>query len=261
MSLNLNFSKSPDYSLTSRLTDEVISIYGINLKFVKITREGRETTFGDFSHLSADNESVYDIYGLPDNTENFDVSQYSFNSFAFNSFDFISIYVSTKDFQDDKINLPLKEIIGNLIVLPNKKVLEITNVEWNVPHANNLFTYDDMKCVYKLSLRPYEFKSYDDLAPETLQNSSNFKTANEYEKQIQDIDDTLQDLESAPKPDPKYDALDDYFVRLAKVKESQRDEAEVKDYASTVKTNDDKSQEQAKKPVYNTDEKDIWNGF
>lgn len=255
MPLNLNFSKSPDYSLNASLTDEVIKTFGINLKFVKITREGCEKTFGDFSHLSADNESVYDIYGLPDNAENFDVSQYSFNSFAFNSFDFISIYVSTKDFKE-RINIPLKEIIGNLIVLPNKKVLEITNVEWNVPHANNLFTYDDAKCVYKLSLRPYEFKSFDNLAPETLQNSSEFISANDYEKQLQDINDTLKDL-----PDPNYDALDDYFARLAKVKQEQREEAEVKDYASTVKTNDDKSQVQAKKPVYNTDEKDIWNGF
>lgn len=258
MSFNLNFSKSPDYSLTASLTDEVISIYGINLKFVKIKREGQENTFGDFSHLSADNESVYDIYGLPDNAENFDVSQYSFTNFGFNSFDFITIYVSTKDFTEEKINLPLKEIIGNLIVLPNKKVLEITNVEWNVPNANNLFTYDDAKCVYKLSLRPYEFKSFDDISPETLQNSSEYQTANEYEKQLQDIDETLEDL---TENDPKYDALDDYFKRLAVQKNAQRDEAEVKDYASTVKTNPDKSQDQDKKPLYNTVEKDIWNGF
>jgi hypothetical protein len=256
MSLNLNFSKSPDYKLNSSLTDEIISIYGIKLKFVKVQRIGREKTFGDFSHLSADNKSVYDIYGLPDNTENFDVSQYAFGNYAFGSFDFISVYVSTKEF-NDTVKLPLKEIVGNLIVLPNNKVLEITNVEWNVPHANNLFTYDDAKCVYKLSLRPYEFKSYDDLKPETLQNTSNFTTANEFEEQLKDIDETLQGSE----PNPNYDALDDYFTRLAQKREDQRNDAEVKDYASTVKTNTDKTQEELKKPLYNSDEKDIWNGF
>lgn len=256
MSLNLNFSKSPDYSLNRSLTDEVISIYGVNLKFVKVSRQGTEKTFGDFNHLMSESTDVYELYGLPDNAENFDMSQYSYTNYGFNSFDFISVYVSTKDFYEDKINLQEKEIVGNLIVLPNNKVLEITNVEFNLPHANNLFTYNDAKCVYKLSLRPYEFKNFDALAPETLQNNSNFKTANEYERQLNDLEETIEN-----DADPNYDALDDYFARLQQKRDEQRQEAEIKDYASTVKDTDKDVQEELKKPIYNSDEKDVWNGF
>lgn len=257
MSLNLNFSKSPDYELNKRLTDEVINIYGINLKFVKVSRLGPEPTFGDFSNLLANKTDVYDLYGLPDNAENFDMTQYSYTNYGFNTFDFISVYVSTREFAEDKINLDVTKIVGNLIVLPNDKVLEITNVEFNLPHANNLFAYDDAKCVYKLSLRPYEFKQYDNLAPETLQNSSNFKDANKYLKDLANIDETLEDSK-----DSNFDSLDDYFIRLQQKKAEQDSEAEVKDYASTVSdvSNTDE-QQSVKKPIYNTDERDIWNGF
>lgn len=69
--MNFNYSKHPEYQLHTSLIEEAIKLYGILVKFLvteKINKD--DSVFGDYSHLKSDNSKIYDIYMLPDNTEN-----------------------------------------------------------------------------------------------------------------------------------------------------------------------------------------------
>lgn len=247
-------------------------MYGFCMKYLITEKINADfAAFGDFSHIKTDKEKVFEIYGMPENTESFDMTQYSFNPYGFNDFNTSAVFVSTDDFADiyhEDSNI--KKIINNLVVLPSGKVMEITNVEYMTPGVNNLFSYNDVKSVYKLTIRPYEFKSTDEITDNVLQHDSKFKTANEYDDTVKDLDDTLSALaslngsfESAEvksEEQTKYDALDDYFERLAAKKSQQDNETEINAYTPKVKHTGD-VEETVDVPVYDKSNPDPWNGF
>ena len=78
--MNFNSSSTPDYALNTSLIEEVISLYGVLTKFLITTKINEDpTVFGDYSHLKSDNAKIYDIYMMPENSEEWDMGDYSFN--------------------------------------------------------------------------------------------------------------------------------------------------------------------------------------
>lgn len=254
MSINLNFSQKAEYKLHNDMTYEVIRMYGLPCKLVMTKKCGRDEVFGDFTNLQIDNTKTFQIYGIPENAESFDTNNYMFGDYGISTYDTCNIFVSTYDFDEKHSNLKLNEIIGNLIVLPSGKVMEITNVDFMATNVNNLFAYADRKSVYKLSLHPYAFKLQDninhDILQPTAQGDSEFKDINEvksdkvldkahddyeevlqgkeingigvYNKLMEDINDTLGSISEDDEITERegYNALDNYFERLVKVKDN-----------------------------------------
>ena len=230
--MNFNFSNQPDYALNTSLVEELINLYGILTKFLiteKINKD--DNVFGDYSHLKSDSSKIYDIYMLPENTEDWDASDFNLNGFGLVNFENIVLFAAKSNFVDEDHN-EFDEIVGNLIVLPNNKVMEVTNVDATVPGVNNLFTYNDAKSVYKLTCKPYDFK-----------------LINEVDK----VDISLD-------PSVPYETLDVYFQELIDTSNAQNTEAEVTPQVQTVVktgTIDTKVQ----KPIIDKSEDSVWGSF
>lgn len=267
--MNFNFSQKPEYNLNASLTHEIINNYGIHVKFLIVERVNLDANiFGDFSHLKTNKDNIFDFFALPEVSESFDISNFNFNDYGFNTFENISLFVFAKTLDDI---IDMKNVIGNLIVLPNNKVMEISNIEFMVPGVNNLFTYNDMKSVYRLTCVPYEFKSHDEIDDSNLINTITLKDNDEtiigyedsalYKTQRKVSVPSKDDVELELINRENYKALDDYIESLIKEKDNQDYEAEVLPYAETIIDNDNEVDEIENKAIYSQDEKDIWNGY
>lgn len=239
--MNFNFSNKAEYKLNTSLINEVINLYGIKVKYIITEKVNQDfSVFGDYSHLKSDSKQIFDMFALPETSESFDISSFNFDEFGFTSYENCNLFVATKSFENVS---EMKDIVGNLFVFPNNKVFEITNIDWMTPGINNLYTFNDAKSVYKLSCKPYDFKLINELNQQDL--------INEF---------TGADAEPELPKDPNYDSLDGYFAELSKQKQRQDTEAELKDTATvTIKGKDADTKD--KKPLYNKDEVDIWNGY
>jgi len=228
--MNFNFTNQPEYDLHSALTKELIGLYGVLVKFLiteKINTD--ENVFGDWSHLKTDSESIYEMYMLPETTEDWGSSGYEMNMYGPNNFENVVLFCSRSDlgFLDDDMG----QITGNLIIFPNNRIMEITSTDPVVPGINNLFTFNDVKSVYKLTCKPYAPKLINELEP----------------------DDISAD-------DDSYDTLNDYFSELIDVNTDQNTEAEVTEQVSTVDISGE-FDTLVDKPIVDNTEEDIFNGF
>lgn len=236
--MNLNFYNNPEYDLNKSLITEMISMYGVQVKFVKVKKINEDNLFKDYQHLVADKNDIIEMYALPENSDSFDSSGYQFNSFGFTDLNNLSVFISVESFGEIKF----KEIVGNLIVLPSNKILEITDVTFQVPGINNDFVNNNSRTVYKLTLTPYEFKLTDNLS------------------EIQKSSDDLSPLGSSPK------SLDDYFEELMKEKEDLETELEVKDSQTVSKETNlvdsfERPIDEKVKSQKNVTTDDVWGSF
>lgn len=232
--MNFNISKQPEYQLNTSLIEEVIRLYGIIVKFVVTEKINEDATvFGDYSHMKSDNNKIYDIYMLPETSEDWESGGFGMSQFGIMSLENIVLFAAKSSFDpvpdiiDDQHG-----IIGNLVVLPNNRVMEITYVEVAVPGVNNLFTYNDAKSVYKLTCKPHDFKLINEL--DTVDIS---------------IDPTVP-----------YETLDVYFQELIGDKVQQDVSTNVTPEVTTIDkttTYDTKVQ----KPIIDKSEDDVFGGF
>jgi hypothetical protein len=232
--MNFNFSKQPEYQLNTSLIEEVIKLYGILVKFLVTEKINEDkTVFGDYSHMKSDNNKIYDIYMLPEASEDWDVGGFGMNQFGLMSLENIVLFAAKSSFDPNPDNIEDQhEILGNLIVLPNNRVMEITNVEITTPGVNNLFTYNDAKSVYALTCKPYDFKLINE----------------------------LDNVDISVEPTIPYETLDVYFQELIGVKDLQDESAQVTPEVTTI----DKTtvfDTKVKKPIIDKSEDDIFGNF
>lgn len=232
--MNFNFSKQPEYQLNTSLIEEVIKLYGILVKFLVTEKINEDkTVFGDYSHMKSDNNKIYDIYMLPEASEDWDVGGYGMSQFGLMSLENIVLFAAKSSFDPNPDNIEDQhEILGNLIVLPNNRVMEITNVEITTPGVNNLFTYNDAKSVYALTCKPYDFKLINE----------------------------LDNVDISVEPTIPYETLDVYFQELIGVKDVQDESAQVTPEVTTI----DKTtafDTKVKKPIIDKSEDDVFGGF
>ena len=216
------------------MIEEVIRLYGILVKFLVTEKINEDkAVFGDYSHMKSDNNKIYDIYMLPETTEDWESGGFGMSQFGLMSLENITLFAAKRSFDPSPDSVEDQhEILGNLIVLPNNRVMEITNVDSTVPGVNNLFTYNDAKSVYKLTCKPHDFKLINEL--ETVDIS---------------IDPTVP-----------YETLDVYFQELIGDKAFQDVTSEVQPSVSTV---DKTAQTDVKvlKPIIDKSEDSVWGQF
>jgi len=234
--MNFNFSENPEYDLNTSLTEEMINLYGILTKFLvteKINKD--DAVFGDYSHMKSNNQSIYEMYMIPENTEEWDTSSYDYNEFGLTNFDNVNLFVAKSSFEQvPEIVNDTESIMGQLIVFPNNKIMEITDFDWMVPGVNNLFSHNDVKSVYKLTCKPYDFKL------------------------INELDNVDIDFEN--DPDVPYDTLDTYFSELIGQATAQDVAAEVTPSVTTVvKTGGVDTK--VDKAIVDKTEDDVWGSY
>lgn len=226
--MNFNTNDQPEYDLNTSLIEEMISLYGVLTKFLvteKINMD--DVVFGDYSHVKTNNEDIYEMYMLPENSESWDNDGYMFGEMDLINMDNVSLFVAKSSF--DSI-VEYKKIVGNLIIFPNNKIMEISNAEATVEGINNLFTYDNQKSVYKITCVPYHFKVINELNTEDI----------------------------SVDPDVPYETLDNYFSELTEITLEQDTEIEITPSVDTVSVDDNGDDIIVEKPIVDTDEDDVW---
>ncbi len=208
---NFNTNESAEYDLNTELIDECINLYGVQTKFLVVQKlNSDDTIFGDYSSIKTDNSKIFDVFMMPENSDSWDSGGYNFSEFGMLNNDSCTVFVSKNSVQNI-IELDFKELYGNLVVMPNNKIMEVTDVQFEVPGVNNLFTYSNSKSVYKLTLKPYSAKLTDEINQNDVINNDN--------------DD--------------YTSLDNYFDELLDIKIAQDTEMEINPSQITIKKEPD----------------------
>ena len=170
--MNFNFSHQPEYRLNGDLTEEVINLYGTLVQFVfmdKIQEWGEHhnnnpenSVFGNFKTLKSSSgfNTDYKFYVLLNEAEGFNAGLGSvFNSFGAINDDSVQVLVSPKSLTflsiDDIIHP--KELVSNVLIFPNGKVMEITDCQYHSAGINNKFLYSDLSTCFTLSLKSHSF--------------------------------------------------------------------------------------------------------
>ena len=204
---NYNTNDAPEYDLNTELIDETINLYGVPTKFLVVQKlNSDDTIFGDYSSIKTDGTKIFDVYMMPENSDSWDSGGYNFSEFSLINNDSTVVFVS-KNSVENIIELDFKELYGNLVVMPNNKIMEVTDVQFEVPGVNNLFTYSNAKSVYKLTLKPYSVKLTDEI------NASDIS-----------VDETVD-----------YSTLENYFDELLDRKVQLDNEMEILPAVDTIK--------------------------
>jgi hypothetical protein len=158
--MNFNFSQKPEYDLYRKLTHENIQLYGIPCKFIRTTKENKDFIWGEYSHLKIDNDNVFEIHLKLGNDSGWN-TQNIYSKFGIMDQDQTDLYISGINLaliHPDLANYSAQgwdEIIGDLIVFPSGKTMEVTHIEEEVDGQSNLFAYTDLKNLYKISAKIY----------------------------------------------------------------------------------------------------------
>lgn len=239
MGFNYNFNDAPDYDLNASLIDEVINLYGVLVKFLKVQHINKDdVVFKDYSSIKTDSNSIFEIYLMPESTESWENTGYAFSQFNMIDMNNISMFCSKNSIEN--MSLDVKNIIGNLVVLPNNKIMEVTNYDLCAPGVNNLFTFNNTKSVYKLTLIPYNVKINDELNT---------------------VDILHKDTEATGETN--YNTLDKYFDELINIKNEQDYETEIKDTVKVIQKTGSLSNIDivVNKPIISREEDDVFGNF
>jgi hypothetical protein len=172
MGFNFN-NNNNEYSLYNSLTSELINLYGFNTSYIKTEKVNMDVIFGEIQNLRADNSSIYNVSVYPENTAGFSDQNDILSKFGILSFDSINLYISSETFLTIYPDGNVQRSVGDLIVLPSSKVMEITELESQVPGINNMYVYNNQKNVYLLKCKPYN-NNHDELTITNLPDIPDF---------------------------------------------------------------------------------------
>lgn len=269
MNFNLNTSNIPDYDMNDFMIDEVIRMYGVNIKLLLTEKMNQDkNVFGDFSHMKTNSEDIFETWVMPEETEDFTTDGYSFSPFGMSGFDNVVLFISKMSLMPDRMGsdvfmedekVDFRKLMSQLIIFPNNKIMEISDVDPCVPSVNNLFTYDNAKSVYKLTCKPFvsnlvqELNNEDIAAPEV----------DEYDFSTEFGDPEGDDDDDSGLENSSFDELDKLFDQFED--ESQDVDNEVRlltDYSPDHVTErpEEESDTVSKSPIKGT-ASSIWGEF
>lgn len=224
--MNFNMQNN-EYSLQANMTDELINLYGILVK-IAITEKinSDKNVFGDFSHIKTNTSKTFSVYAMPETSESFDSTGINFSGFGLTSLETTNIFISRKsidtifpepnmggNFDSGK---GFEGIVGSIVTLPSGKLMEITEIQFEVPGTNNLFTQANVKNVYKLSLSPYSYKENDEIVDSTVNSADteddDYASLTNYFDELTNTKEEVQvEAETVVKPNSQLDSVFDRF--------------------------------------------------
>lgn len=217
--MNLNFKRN-EYDLNGLQTEEVIRLYGICIKLILTEKINQGMTFGDFTHLKADNKSCFQVYAMPENTDDFDDFERLPTQFGLPLDGTVNFFISKitaykmfqksentqNEFDITQTNETIQKLHGALIILPSGKIMEITKVDLDAIGANNLWLQSVDKNIFCIRCRTY------------IHSSANEIDVN--------ADIVAQDNPDKVAPD-MFDSLEKYFDEM--VERNDKQKAEISD--------------------------------
>lgn len=161
--MNFNLTNKVDYTLQHSMTTELINLYGVAVKLLLVEKINiDDLVFGDYSHVKTDANTSFEIFGLPETSETWDNIGINFSEYGMLTLETVNLFFSraTIDtiFGDFDAGRGFEGILGNLIVLPNGRIVEITDIDFETPGISNLYTENDTKNVYKFTCKTYDNK-------------------------------------------------------------------------------------------------------
>lgn len=217
MAANFNRTQSPDYQLKGNLIHEMISLYGVEVDYLFVTKMNVDGVLKDFSHLKQSGDSKK-ILLLPEETANWE-GDLAWDIFGMNNLRTVNFFVSRQSllslYEDfDGLNTA-KSIINSLIVLPSGTIMEITDMKDDPETGNNLFTYADNKSVFLLATKVYNNSQQNDI---NVESTGEPKTTKDSSKSPED--DYIEYSDTEIQAD-SFDDLDEYFKSLDNTKYNQ----------------------------------------
>lgn len=162
--MGYNFNQNQEYDLFRDLTDEMINLYGLEVKYVKSENQNLDMVFGEYSHKKLKQDAVVSMFVYPENSEEFD-GMAVFGKFGFIQNETFNCFVSAKSLEDLGYDSPRTQCVSDIIVLPNGKKFEVTFVEHEVKGVNNMFPYANQKNVYMLKTHIWKYNIDEKEAP------------------------------------------------------------------------------------------------
>ena len=215
--MNLNY-RSNEYNLIGSQTEELIRIYGIKIKWIFTEKIKQDSIFGEFSHFKANNKDCFEVYAMPENTDDFDDIERLQTQFPGVLGDgTINLFISkitARDLMQKSSNSQnqvditamdsmIQRLHGSLIILPAGKVMEVTKIDLDAPGQNNLFASAVDKNVYVVHCKTYIHKTANEISVDT---------------QITDP----ESIDQGKTPD-MFDTLDKYFDEMTKRNDEQKE--------------------------------------
>ena len=205
MAWNLN-NKPREYELSGRLTAEFIDIYGLSVDYIVTEKVSQDLVLGEFTHMRADNDSVFRVSVYPENTAGFDNQNDLLSKFGILNFDSVNLFISSAKMALVHPDGNYQKAHGDIIVLPSGKFFEITDVENQVMGLNNMFTYSNQKNVYLLKCKPYNYNR-DELNVSNLSSDLDLGNLDS----IFDMEQQVLEKEATEEQSTKVDGLDPVF--------------------------------------------------
>jgi hypothetical protein len=165
--MNFNVPRA-DYAQFGKNVNEVINLYGIPIRYLIVSRINKDDlVFGDWSHIKTDPGRIYELYALPEVSESWDNIASNFSNFGMLNVETINLFVSRKSIDEIYENISdfkgFSEVIGNLVVMPNNRIMEITDFQFEVPGSSNLFAFNNTKNVYKMTCKTHDVKLFNEI--------------------------------------------------------------------------------------------------
>ena len=125
--MNLNY-RSNEYELNSYQTDEVIRLYGVPVKLMVTEKKNVDLIFGDWSHIKVDNKNVFEVYVLPENSDEFESYERLQTQFNIISDTSINLFVSSISV-DTIFNIIKSENSRNELGVNNLNVVQMKHAD------------------------------------------------------------------------------------------------------------------------------------
>lgn len=158
--MNFNYSKSPEFNLIGKISDEYINLYGIKCVYHKTNKLQKDEIFGEHSRLSINDKDTFEIFLLPNESETYGGDS-MIGVFGLTNQESLVAYVSKNTMKKihpkivDDIGNNFDYILGDIVVFDSGKIMEVSNFSCYVEGLNNLFVYNDSKNLYKITLKTY----------------------------------------------------------------------------------------------------------
>lgn len=176
--------------------DEMINMFGIDVKYITKTQENLDRLFGE--DISTKFNNAFDIVVLPEGLESYNSGGDIFAKFGFTSNFTITLYIEKERFTNDtSLDEPL---IGDLIYIPIfEKYFEITYLNFRQE-----FFYAGQKMIWKIEVEEFKYSheeidtNDDEFIEEILPSgTTNINTDNDVVDDLNIRETIMSDLEDS----------------------------------------------------------------
>jgi hypothetical protein len=181
-----------DSEIFYNAVDEVISQFGMPLKYIVATNKNLDKILGEFQHQNYTADGVYDVFGTFSDLNPFSQDQELYSKFGIQISDTLSIFISDKQF----VELGISPNVNDLIFWGDYSILyEVTRIDKDVATSAKFMAGKPNALVWELSVNKYVYDN-DTMQTgiEEIDNDMIQVTVDADDQKLVDIDDAIQTI-------------------------------------------------------------------